>query len=77
MPNNVRKLGDEIVEKLLAEFNEELRTRGTMNFDLLEQCPVAYRKELRSLMNVAALAYKALEPRREARLELSAAAGKS
>jgi hypothetical protein len=53
------------VEELFGEFNETLRTTGQANFDVLERCPEAHRKELRALMNVAALAYRALEPERQ------------
>jgi hypothetical protein len=59
-----------VVEKsavdLLATFNEHLRLHGTPDFGLLDQCPVEDRPELLSLMNVALLAYKALEPERRA-----------
>jgi hypothetical protein len=58
---------DSIVEELLAEFNETLRLHGRTDFLLLERCPRQYRKELLSLCNVAALAYRALAPEREAR----------
>jgi hypothetical protein len=58
---------DAVIERLLADFNETLRLHGRSDFSILERCPVMYRKELLSLMNVAALAYRALEPEREAR----------
>ena len=61
------KAEDAVIERLLADFNETLRLHGRPDFSILEQCPVIYRKELLSLMNVAALAYRALEPEREAR----------
>jgi hypothetical protein len=54
------------VEELLAEFNESLRVQGRPDFSLVERCPSDQRKELLSLMNVAALAYRALAPEREA-----------
>ena len=54
------------VEELLAEFNENLRVQGRPDFSLAERCPSGQRKELLSLMNVAALAYRALAPEREA-----------
>ena len=56
-----------IVERLLADFNEALRLHGRPDFSIIERCPVPYRKELLSLCNVAALAYRALAPEREAR----------
>jgi hypothetical protein len=56
-----------IIEQLLADFNEVLRLEGRADFSILERCPEIYRRELLSLMNVAALAYRALEPEREAR----------
>ena len=59
--------GDVIVERLLADFNEALRLHGRPDFSIVERCPVMYRKELLSLCNVAALAYRALAPEREAR----------
>jgi hypothetical protein len=58
--------GGAAVEELLAEFNETLRREGRPDFSLLERCPPSERKELLSLMNVAALAYRALAPEREA-----------
>ena len=58
-----------ITEELFAEFNEILRTTGHPDFALLERCPEPHRKELRSLMNVAALAYLALAPDRDALTE--------
>lgn len=54
------------VESLLAEFNETLLVEGRTDFALLERCPLGERKELLSLMNVAALAHRALAPEREA-----------
>jgi hypothetical protein len=51
----------------LADFNEALRLEGRPDFSILERCPELYRRELLSLMNVAALAYRALEPERTAR----------
>jgi hypothetical protein len=57
----------ENIEQLLSDFNEVLRLEGRADFSLLERCPEAYRRELLSLMNVAALAYRALEPERTAR----------
>lgn len=56
-----------LVEELLAEFNEQLRCTGAADFGLLERCPSGSRKELRALMNVAVLAYRALEPERSAK----------
>jgi hypothetical protein len=55
-----------LVETLFTEFNETLRTEGRADFTILDHCPVEDRKELLSLMNVAALAYRALAPEREA-----------
>jgi hypothetical protein len=43
-----------------------MRRDGHPDFSLLERCPPSERKELLSLMNVAALAYRALAPEREA-----------
>jgi hypothetical protein len=60
-------LENAIVEHLLADFNEALRLEGRPDFSILERCPEPYRRELLSLMNVAALAYRALEPERIAR----------
>jgi len=54
------------VEALLAEFNETLRVQGRPDFSLLERCPPDERKELLSLMNVSALAFRALAPERQA-----------
>jgi hypothetical protein len=54
------------VETLLAEFNEKLRAQGRPDFSLLDRCPVSERKELLSLMNVSALAFRALAPERQA-----------
>ena len=54
------------IKKLLAEFNETLRKEGRPDFTLLERCPPGERKELLSLMNVAALCHRALAPEREA-----------
>lgn len=54
------------VEEILAEFNEGLRVQGRPDFSLLDRCPSDQRKELLSLMNVAALAFRALAPEREA-----------
>lgn len=56
-----------VVERLLADFNEALRLHGRPDFSIIERCPKPYRKELLSLCNVAALAWRALEPEREAR----------
>ena len=61
-----------IVEELFGEFNEKLRTTGQPDFTLLARCPEAHHKELRSLMNVAALAYQALEPERQKILDEAA-----
>lgn len=58
---------DAVIERLLADFNETLHFDGRPDFSILKRCPVVYRKELLSLMNVAALAYRALEPEREAK----------
>jgi len=54
------------VVELLAEFNETLLRERRPDFSLLERCPSSERKELLSLMNVVALAYRALAPEREA-----------
>ncbi len=54
------------VETLLAEFNEILRVQGRPDFSLLDRCPAGERKELLSLMNVSALAFRALAPERQA-----------
>lgn len=54
------------VERLLAQFQETLRLEGRTDFTLLDQCPPGERKELLSLMNVSALAHRALAPEREA-----------
>jgi hypothetical protein len=66
MTFETEKIGTTVVEELFGEFNETLRTTGQPDFTLLERCPEAYRKELRSLMNVATLTYHALEPERQA-----------
>jgi hypothetical protein len=66
---NAEQIRLTIVEELFGEFNEHLRTTGQPNFALLERCPEVHRKELRGLMNVAALTYRALEPERQALLE--------
>ena len=58
--------GQTAVETLLAEFNENLRVQGRLDFSLLDQCPASERKELLSLMNVSALAFRALAPERQA-----------
>lgn len=65
MTNNVENIKNTAVEELFAEFNEILRVSGEANFGLLEHCPENNRKELRSLMNVATLAFRALEPERQ------------
>jgi hypothetical protein len=62
----VENFEQNIVEQLLASFNEELRCTGRANFELLQHCPPSRQKELRSLMNVVVLAYRALQPEREA-----------
>ncbi len=69
MVTKVETIENTVVEDLLAEFNEILRTTGRSQFDIAARCPPAQRKELRSLMNVAALAYHALAPEREALLD--------
>lgn len=60
-------LENAIIEQLLSGFNEALRLAGRPDFSILERCPEPYRRELLSLMNVSALAYRALEPERTAR----------
>lgn len=50
-----------LMDELLAEFSEELRTTGTTNFGILERCPSPWRTELRSLMNTAALMHWATD----------------
>ncbi len=50
----------EVLETLLADFNEELRATGKANFALREQCPEELRQELTALMNVAVLTKEAL-----------------
>lgn len=62
-----KEIENAIIEQLLSEFNEVLRLEGRADFSLLERCPEEHRRELLSLMNVAALAYRALEPERTAR----------
>jgi hypothetical protein len=57
-----------VIEELFGEFNEILRTTGQPDFALLDRCPEAHHKELRSMMNVAVLAYYALEPERQSLL---------
>jgi hypothetical protein len=64
--SKVENIQESIVEQLLASFNEELRCTGRANFELLQHCPPDRQKELRSLMNVVVLAYRALQPEREA-----------
>jgi hypothetical protein len=66
MSPTVERRENATVERLLAEFNEILRLQGRADFALLEQCLPSQRKELLSLMNVAALAYRALAPERQA-----------
>jgi hypothetical protein len=66
---NTDRVKNTVIEELFGEFNEVLRTTGQPDFTVLERCPEAHRKELRSLMNVAALAYRALEPERHNLLE--------
>jgi hypothetical protein len=52
----VRRFDEQtLVDDLLEQFAEELRTSGSSNFALLERCPIQRRRELRSLMNMAAL----------------------
>jgi len=71
-----KEMENAVVEQLLSLFNEVLRREGRADFSLLERCPEASRRELLSLMNVAALAYRALEPERTAsRLAREKAAG--
>ncbi len=60
-------LENAVIEQLLADFNEVLRREGRPDFSLLKRCPEPYRRETLSLMNVAALAHRALEPERTAR----------
>jgi len=66
MSPTIEAASNTVVEELLAEFNEGLRLEGKLRFELLERCPEPERKELLSLMNVAALAYRAMEPERQA-----------
>lgn len=68
MKPNAESINTTVVEELFGEFNENLRATGQPDFAILERCPEAHRRELRSLMNVAALAYRALEPERHALL---------
>jgi len=70
MPAEVEKIEQNRFEELLASFNEHLRCTGQTNFGLLQQCPLHRQKELRSLMNAAVLAYRALKPERDALQEL-------
>ena len=51
---------DKIIEDLFVEFNHGLRGTGKPDFRILERCPAEFRDELRALMNVATLAYWAL-----------------
>lgn len=62
----------EILDDLFARFNEELRCTGNINYGLLVECPEEVRPELKRLMNVTALAYRALEPARRAYREQAA-----
>lgn len=55
-----------VVEELFGEFNEVLRFTGEPDFTILDRCPAENVKELRALMNVAVLAYRALAPERQA-----------
>jgi hypothetical protein len=66
MNSRGNRRGGTVVEDLLAQFNETLRLEGRPDFSLLKRCPPSEQKELLSLMNVAALAYRALAPEREA-----------
>jgi hypothetical protein len=66
MNGRIETMDNTVVERLLADFNEVLRCQGRANFGFLERCPPDYRKELLALMNVAVLAYRALEPERAA-----------
>lgn len=54
------------IEVLLAEFHEALRLHGRPDYSILGRCPEGSRKELLSLMNVAALAHRALASERAA-----------
>jgi hypothetical protein len=60
-------LENAVIEQLLSDFNEVLRLEERPDFSILERCPEPYRRELLSLMNAAALAYRTLEPERTAR----------
>jgi hypothetical protein len=66
-----KKSQRETLERLFAKFNDELRCTGNINYGLLVECPEEIRPEFKKLMNVAGLAYRALEPARRA-LQLQA-----
>ena len=58
----LRKLKEEVLlDELLAEFAEGLRAGGVTNYDVLERCPRARRRELRGLLNTVALMHWAAE----------------
>jgi len=69
MTSASNQVNNTVIEELFGEFNENLRTTGQPDFSLLERCPEPHRKELRSLMNVAALAYRALRSERQGLLD--------
>jgi hypothetical protein len=66
MAARIEAVQNTIVEELLAEFNEGLRSEGRARFEVLQRCPEPQKRELLALMNVATLAYRALEPDRQA-----------
>lgn len=58
----MRRLDEQtLVDELLAQFTEELRTSGHTNFDLLDRCPAGRQQELRSMMNMVALMHWAAD----------------
>lgn len=62
---------EETIEALFVELNDTLRRTGQADFSVLERCPIELRQELQSLMNVAALTYRAFHPAEEEDKELS------
>ena len=66
MTKAAAKQSEDLVARLFDDFTEELRSTGEANFALLEECPPDSRQNLCALMNVAVLAFSALQSRRDA-----------
>ena len=58
---------DATIERLLGDLNEILRREGRSDSSIVDRCPEPWKRELLSLMNAAALGYRALAPERAAR----------